>query len=423
MPQAIAPIIALLIATGILLTGNGLQGTLISVRANLEGFPIAIIGLLMSAYYVGFVGGCFFNPRLVERVGHIRTFAVLAAVASAAAILHALIVSPIIWLALRMVVGFCFAGLSMVTESWINERATNKNRGQLLSIYRVVDLSAITLGQILLTVADPLGFPLFCIVSLLISLALVPVSLTTSIAPRPIKTAGFRITKVLETSPLAAWATLAAGLSNGAFWGMGPIYIQNSGFGLETVAAFMSLVIIGGAVLQYPLGLLSDKYDRRHVLIAIAVCGAASSLLLSISAPLGIAMVLSAGFLYGSFAMSHYSMAVAHANDFADKEDFVEVSSGLLFLFGLGASIGPFLGALAIDLLGAYFLFIYTAFVQLNLAAYGVYRHWQREGVPLADQAVFVPTQETTPQIIELDPRADIDLEGFEASAAEEKTT
>ncbi len=409
MSRALAPLAALLLASAILLTGNGLQSTLIAVRANMEAFPILVIGSLMSAYFIGFVAGCFINPRIVERVGHIRTFAAMAALACAAALLHALIVSPIVWLLLRIVVGFCFAGLAMVAESWINEKATNQNRGRLFSVYRSVDLTAHTFGQLLLTVADPAGTHLFILVAVMISLALVPIALTTTTAPRPIQTTSFRITKVLETSPLAAWGALTAGLSNGAFWGLAPIFVQNNGFDLEAVAYFMGVVIMGGAMLQFPLGYLSDRLDRRQVLVVIALCGGLSSLLLAYIPAFGLGALLLAAVIYGAFAMSHYSMAVAHANDHADREDFVEMSSGLLFLFGIGAVSGPFLAAALIWGLGDVALFLYTAAVQLVFSMYGLYRLLMRRGIPLAEQSAFMPATSaprSTPQAVELDPRS-----------------
>ncbi len=418
MPAALTPIVSLLIATLILLSGNGLQGTLVAVRGNIEAFPVEILGLLMSAYYVGFIVGCIVNPFLVKRVGHIRAYAALAAIASAAALVHALVVEPITWLLLRSVVGFCFAGLSMVAESWINERATNETRGRILSVYRIVDLSGVTLGQLLLTLADPAGFTLFCLISILITLALVPVSLTTSAAPRPLHSAKLNFTKLFKVSPLAAWGGLAAGLSNGSFWGLGPVFLQNTGLGMAAVATFMSSVIVGGAIAQFPIGLLSDRFDRRHVLVAVTLTGALFSLCVAASPNWGMPAILATGFLFGGAALSNYSMAVAHANDRAEAGDFVEISSTLLLSFGIGASIGPFVGALAMRGFGDNALFIYTAIVQAGLGVYGLIRMAINRGVPLSDQEDFVPAPRTTPEIIDLDPRSSTDL----ADTAAEET-
>ena len=409
MSHALGPLAALLMASAILLTGNGLQSTLIAVRANLEGFPVLVIGGLMSAYFTGFVAGCFCNPAIVQRSGHIRAFAAFAALACAAALLHALIVHPLAWLILRVVVGFCFSGLAMVIESWINERATNQNRGTLFAVYRSVDLTAHTLGQLLLITADPSGMHLFLFVAIMVSLALVPVALTTTTAPRPIEARPFRVTKVFETSPLAAWAVLATGLSNGAFWGLAPNFVQNQGYDIGMVAYFMAAVIMGGAIFQVPLGYLSDRTDRRLVLILIAFCGGSASLFLAYCSAFGPMSLFFAGVFFGAFAMSIYSMSVAHANDFADRADFVEISSGLLFLFGIGAIAGPLFAAGFVALAGDAALFVYMAGAQWLLVIYGIYRVRIRPSVPVHQQATFQPASaapRATPESAELDPRS-----------------
>ena len=409
MSHALGPLAALLMASAILLTGNGLQSTLIAVRANLEGFPVLVIGGLMSAYFAGFVAGCYYNPSIVQRSGHIRAFAAFAAMACAAALLHALIVHPFAWLILRVIVGFCFAGLSMVIESWINERATNNNRGTIFAVYRSIDLTAHTFGQLLLMTADPAGMHLFLFVAIMVSLALVPVALTTTTAPRPIEAHRFRVTKVFDTSPLAAWAALATGLSNSAFWGLTPNFIQNQGYDINMVASFMAAVIMGGAMLQVPLGYLSDRTDRRWVLILIAFCGGATSLLLAYCSALGPYTLFFSGIVFGAFAMSHYSMAVAHANDFSDRSHFVEISSGLLFLFGIGAIAGPVIAAGCVALAGDASLFLFMTCVQWLLVAYGIYRLRKRPGIPIDQQAAFQPASaapRATPESAELDPRA-----------------
>ncbi len=409
MSHALGPLAALLMASAILLTGNGLQSTLIAVRANLEGFPVLVIGGLMSAYFTGFVAGCFYNPTIVQRSGHIRAFAAFAALACAAALLHALIVHPVAWLILRVIVGFCFAGLAMVIESWINERATNQNRGTLFAIYRSVDLTAHTFGQLLLNTADPAGMHLFLFVAIMVSLALIPVALTTTTAPRPIEARSFKVTKVFDTSPLAAWAALATGLSNGAFWGLAPNFIQNQGYDIGMVAYFMAAVIMGGAMFQVPLGYLSDRTDRRLILILISFCGGAASLLLALCSTLGPMALFFAGIFFGAFAMSVYSMAVAHANDFAERADFVEISSGLLFIFGIGAIAGPLIAAGLVAVAGDPALFMYMAASQWLLVLYGIYRIRVRPSVPVNQQALFHPAgtaPRATPESAELDPRA-----------------
>jgi len=420
MARALSSVAALLLASALLLAGNGLQSTLVALRANLESFPLTVIGLLMSVYYAGFVAGCFHCPRIVARVGHIRAFAAFAALASAATVTHALFVEPIVWLALRAIIGFAFAGLYMVSESWINENATNENRGKVLSIYRLIDFGASTVGQLMLNLADPAGFPLFCLATILITMALVPVALTSNAAPRPIEGTQFNLRKVLSASPLAAWTCLTAGLANGAFWGLGPVFIQNAGYDLSYVSLFMSAVILGAALMQYPFGHLSDHFDRRYVLIVIAAGSALSSFWLANSPAFGFTAIAIAGFVYGAFALSLYAMAVAHANDFASREDFVDISSGLLFLFGIGAIVGPFVAGSLISNFGNNSLFVYTAGIQTLLFLYGLYRVAQRPSIPLRKQEEFVPSPRSTPQILELDPRSNVDLdEPLDTASAE----
>ncbi|MEL7487628.1 MAG: MFS transporter, partial [Pseudomonadota bacterium] len=275
---AIRSIAALLLAAALLIAGNGLQSTLLAVRAELEGFPLALIGLLMSAYYVGFIVGCRRGPRLIQRVGHIRTFTALASLVSAAALVHALIAEPVLWIALRVIAGFSMAGLYMIIESWINESVDNASRGRVLAAYRIIDLSALTAGQALLAVADPASFVLFSIISIIISLALIPVALTNAATPQPITKAQLDLGKMLAASPVAAAACFSAGAANGAFWAIGPVFAQRLGYSVSEVSFFMSAVVIGGAVAQWPIGFLSDRFDRRFVIAGAALtCVGASA--------------------------------------------------------------------------------------------------------------------------------------------------
>lgn len=409
MRETLTPLIALFIALAALLAGNGLQSTLIAVRANLEGFPITVIGSMMSAYFVGYILGCIICPIFVRQVGHIRTFAALASIVSSVALIHLVLVNPWVWVILRVVTGACFAGLAMIAESWINERASNTDRGRIIAVYRVVDLGAVTIGQLLFALADPGGFALFCLVSILISLALVPVSLTTSAAPKPIARTKLDLKKVFNVSPLAAIGVFGAGLASSAFWGLGPVFIQNAGYSTNTVAVFMSSVIIGGVVAQFPLGLISDRFDRRHLMNLITLASAVTGAVLALTAHTGLSAILISGFFYGAFTLSIYSLAIAHANDFAGNESFVEVSRALLMLFGIGAAFGPYLGALSAQLAGNPAIFLYTSAVYGIVCVYGVYRTFQRPTVPVTEQVNYVPIPRSSPEIYELDPRADND--------------
>ncbi|MGF1545683.1 MAG: MFS transporter [Parvularculaceae bacterium] len=391
MLQSIAAIAALLLAAGILLTGSGLQTTLISVRADLEGFPTALVGLLMSAYFIGFILGCRVIPGVIKSAGHIRTFVAFASIGSASALTHSILVGPATWLVLRAVTGFCFAGLTMVLESWINERATNQNRGRLLSIYRVVDLGAVTLGNALLAIADPGEFYLFALISVLMSLALVPIALTRSVAPPPIASARLNIKKLFEVSPVAAIGAPTLGLANAAFWAVGPVYAQRSGYDAAAIGAFMSAVIIGAALFQWPLGLISDRIDRRLVLLGSSAIGASAAFAMSIYGGVGFSYLIGVGFFVGAFTIPSFGLCAAHANDHAAPGEAVATSGGLLLLHGMGSALGAVLGATVMSAFGPPSLFVYIGGVYAGFSLICFARILARPPVPRENKSPFRP--------------------------------
>jgi MFS family permease len=422
MPPAIVSISALLLGAAMLLWGNGLQGILLPVRATIESFSTSTIGLIASAYSLGFVVSCRYAPHIVRRVGHIRSFAVLAAIGSCVVLLLVLVVHPVVWILLRMLSGFCFAGLYMVIESWLNESAENANRGQIFSTYMVINLTAITLGQLVLPLGDPAGFALFAITAIAVAMALVPIGLTTSAAPQPIRQVQLRLGRLYRMSPVGLAGCFFVGLGNGAFGGLGAVFADAIGLSTTGIALFMSAALIGGALAQLPLGRLSDRIDRRQV-IAMA-CGFAMifGLLLAaigrahegwpilgqgaVTAALHPAVLIAVVTLYGCFAYPIYGLCVAHTNDFVSREEFIEASSGLLLTWGIGASIGPVLGALAMEYVGLGGLFFYTALVYSTFALVTLYRITRRVAVPAAERADFVHQPTTTPEVTALDPRA-----------------
>ncbi|WP_370172497.1 MULTISPECIES: MFS transporter [Hyphomonas] len=374
MFRSISAIAALLFAAAILYAGNGLQSTLLSVRGDIEGFPTTVIGLLASAYYAGFILGCRLVPGMIQGVGHIRAFVALASIASSSALAHILFVEPIAWGGLRFITGFSFAGLTMVLESWINERATNENRGKILSVYRIVDLGAVTIGNGLLAIAPPEGFQLFVLVSILISIALVPVALTRSSSPAPLETAKLDIVQLYKVSPVGAIGAAATGLANAAFWGMAPVYVQELGYGAAAIAAFMSTAIIGAGLFQFPTGWLSDKMDRRMVIFASSLLGAGASALLATFAGLSENAMLGFSFLFGAFIIPVFGICAAHANDHAAVGKAVATSGGLLLLYGVGSVVGALVGALVMSAFEPAALFWYIAGVYLVLAVFTLLR-------------------------------------------------
>ncbi|MEZ5919946.1 MAG: MFS transporter [Parvularculaceae bacterium] len=403
MFRAVAALSSLLLAAAILLAGNGLQGTLLAVRGHLEGFPTALIGALMSSYYAGFILGCRFNPGFIKNVGHIRTFVALASIASASALTHPLIINVWVWAALRATTGFCFAGLIMVIESWINENATNANRGRILSVYRVIDLTAMLAGNALLATASPSDFPLFAIVSILMSLALVPVALTRGAAPAPIATAKLNVSQLFKVSPVAAVGAPMVGLANAAFWAVGAVFAQQLGYGADLIASFVISVIVGAALAQWPLGLLSDQIDRRIVMAGSALLGAVSAIALSEFASKGSHYLLGFGALTGAFTISMFGLVAAHANDHSPPGAAVETNGGLLLLNGFGSVIGATLGAALMAHFGPPALFIYIASIFVGLASFCIYRIMVSPAVADADKAPFIPVpRNAAPTLFEI---------------------
>ena len=387
--SSVRPLIPLLIAAGILLAGNGLQGTLIALRGAAEGFSASIIGLMGTTYFGGFLIGCLTMPRLLQSVGHIRTFAALAAIAASASLALVLLVEPVIWMTMRFVTGFCFSGLFMTVDSWINSGVSNKDRAGVLSIYRIVDIVAVTGSQYLIPVFGADGFTIFAIMAMMICLSLVPVSVADRSNPEPPEAFGLDLKSVWITSPLACLGSLAIGLTNSAFRLVGPVYAQDIGLSVADVATFMSAGILGGAILQYPMGYLSDRGDRRYVLL-MATTGAVLA---------GLGLTYLAGdspwrnfigiFLFGAFSLPLYSLAAAHANDHAKRGQFVQVAAGLLFFFSLGATVGPATAAAFVEFGGPKLLFNYISLIHALLIFATIWRMRARAAVPVAGRRRF----------------------------------
>lgn len=393
MRSALAPVSALLLSVAFLLMGNGLQSTLLPLRADFEVFTKFEIGVLGSAYYLGFAAGCLYGAHVIRRVGHIRTFTAVVAVASAVALAHALVLNPYAWWLLRALTGFCVAVLFMVIESWLNERATNENRGLVFSVYAMINLTVISLGQLMLTLDDPGDFPLFSIASILVSLAAVPVAMTKSQAPAPVATVRIRFRYLYGLSPVGFIGCLSVGMANGALWGLGPVFARTFGESTTLVALFMSVVVVSGALGQWPLGRLSDRLDRRRVIALGCGCAALAGLGLLLLPRLWDWSLLPLAAAYGFFALPVYALSVANMNDFVAPDGFVEASSGLLLVFATGAATGPVLASLIIWLSDEASLFGFTACVHLAMAAFALYRRRRRERAPEAERAVFAEAQ------------------------------
>jgi len=380
MKNTFGPVAALLISTSILLTGQGLQGTLLPVRASLENFPTLAIGAMGAAYFIGFTLGCLKGGNLVRRVGHVRVFLAMSALASASPLVHALVVQPAAWGLLRLVTGFCFAVLYVVIESWLNERSSNESRGIVFSTYAMITLTVFALGQMLTLLYDPADFELFVIASVLVSIGAVPIALSTSPTPEQPHSASVDIPRLFRMSPSATLGCLVAGLANGAFWSLAPVFTGSVSEGTSLAAWFMTSAVVGGAILQWPIGLLSDKYSRRGTLIAVTVVGCAVGLALGLwPRNMSFLTVNLFGAAWGALAFPLYTISVAYANDHAESHEYVTVSSGLLLMYGIGATIGPFIASALMTVREAGYLFVYAATSHGILAIYILFRTTQSD--------------------------------------------
>lgn len=396
MVATIFTISALLLAVFGMNLGFGLQGTLLGVRAGMEGFALPMIGAIMALYYAGYIGGSLYGPRLINRVGHIRTFAAFASTASAVALLHAIIVEPWTWMILRTMTGFFLAGMTIVSESWLNQAASNTNRGSVLSTYMIVTLSASAVGQLLLNAAPPDGTLLFILVSILISLSLVPLTITRREVPALEPTPPMSMKRLFATSPTGVVGCLATGLINGAFWGMGAVYAHLSGMTTSEISMFMAVVVLGGIVTQWPLGYLSDRIDRRTVIIAIGLGIAGASVALSFAGHMSSLHRLGAGILFGMAAFPLYAISIAHVNDLVKPGDFVPASSTLLVIYGIGAVMGPMMSSAAMSHYGPGGLFYYIAIIAIGLSVFALHRIWVGKAVSADDKEQYIAVPKTS---------------------------
>jgi len=380
----------------LLMLGAGLQGTLLSIRAISEGFTTMITGVVMSCYFLGYIGGSIATPRLVHRVGHIRVFAAFTAVASVTILLQVMLIDPFSWAALRLVSGFCFAGIYIVAESWLNAHATNENRGSLLAVYMLVLYVGLGGGQFLLNAADPLGPILFIAISVTISLAVVPMTLSVQSAPQYDIPHAIHYRDLFRASPLGASGVMVSGVVTGTVFSMGPVYAQLVGLGIADTATFMGMSILAAVITQLPIGKWSDRIDRRTVLIVICIVGGVAALLASLFGHLSKALLFVLAASFGGIALTIYSLAVSHINDHLQPSQMVDASGTVVLLNGIGAAAGPLICAVLLQFYGAPAYFAYLSILVLGLAVYGLYRKSQRAPVPHDQKGPFVTVQPQT---------------------------
>ena len=331
---------ALLIGIGFMMLGNGLQSTLLGLRATMEGFPTFTTGIMMSGYFIGIFIGSMIAPKLVQRVGHIRVFAALASLASISILVHGIYVSAITWSIMRLITGISYAGLFVVSESWLNDRASNETRGQMLSVYMVVTTIGMGGGQFLLNLSSPMNVDLFILVSIIVSIGLIPILLTARPAPAFASTGKMSLGELYRASPLAVISQGLTGAAQGTVFGLGAVYARQELYDVKLISIFMASFLLGGLIFQWPTGWISDRVNRRVVMIgmsvtAIAACIAA--MLLPKSGPLFFAVIV----ILGGAVMPMYSLSVAYANDRLKLEQIIPASGGLVMVAGMGLSAGP----------------------------------------------------------------------------------
>ncbi|MEX2653605.1 MAG: MFS transporter [Acidimicrobiia bacterium] len=386
----------LFLALSFLMVGNGLQSSLVGLRADLEGFSTAVTGVVMTGYYVGFLGGAMFVPRIVGTVGHVRVYSGLASMGSIALLVYTLFIDPALWFGMRVVTGFCLAGLYIVAESWLNGIVSNESRGRVLSVYMVVVSGGLACGQLLLNLADPAGFELFVLASVLVSMAVVPIALAPSNAPVVVPhERGLPFREVFRTVPLGVSGVFTSGISGGALFGMGAVWAANSGLGVGKISVFIGLSLIGGVVFQWPLGALSDRISRRKVLLLATAGATASAAWLWTLDPTS-SLLFVPGFLFGGFSYPIYSLGVSHANDALPPDRLVAASAVLMFSNGLGAVLGPASASFTMSALGVDGFWVFLIALHGTFTAFIAYRLVVRRNMTVTkEKFLSVPTRST----------------------------
>ncbi|WP_114967309.1 MFS transporter [Alkalilacustris brevis] len=388
MLQVLGTSWALLLGIGLLMVGNGVQGTLLGIRGSIEGFTTFQLSVIMSAYFVGFLGGSRLAPELIRRVGHVRVFAALGSLISALLVLYAAVPDWVAWTLMRILIGFCFSGVYVTAESWLNNAATNETRGKTLSLYMIVQMLGIITAQGLMNVADPAGFTLFIIPSVLVSLAFTPILLSISPAPVFDTTKPMSFRKLFEVSPLGCIGMFLMGGVYAALFGMAAVWGTMAGLLVFEISMFIAMIFTGGLVFQYPIGWISDRMDRRKLIaISAGICGAVA--LVATVFPLGFYALLVAGLLIGGIANPLYSLLLAYTSDYLDREDMASASGGLLFINGLGAIAGPLITGWIMGIVGPSGFFLYITFLTVLVSAYAFYRMTRRAAPSTADTGAY----------------------------------
>jgi MFS family permease len=387
---------AILLGIGFMMLANGLQGTLLGVRAGIEGFSMFTTGILMSGYFIGMFIGSFLTPILVNRVGHIRVFSALASLASISILFHGVYIEPWIWMAMRIITGISFAGFYVVTESWLNDRADNETRGKVLSVYMVIVTGSMGLGQFLLNLADPESIDLFILISVIISFGLIPILLTVKPAPNFSTSSKMSVIDLYRASPLALIGNGLTGMAQGTLIGLGAIYANQVLADFKAVAWFMACIMIGSLILQWPVGYISDRIGRRGVMAGLSIV-AIICCLLAPNVPKDSLWFYVVVIALGGAAMPMYSICIAYANDRLEPHQIIGASGSLVMVAGFGAMIGPIMIAFMMDFFNISFYFWGIAMVFTTILVFTLIRIGARPGVALEDQSSLVAGPLGTP--------------------------
>ena len=407
MFRQILPIFTLILGSAFLMAAGGINGLILPLRGSAEGFSAFSLGMLGTGWAIGYVLGCVFVPGVVTRVGHVRSFSVMAGVAVISVLLSLLIIHPAAWIPLRALAGFSFAGGAMIVESWMNERTDPSFRGRVFATYTMVNLAATTFGQLLLISGDSSGYFFFVLAAVFYACSLFPTALSTSSAPQPLVRPKLDIKTLWLNSPIAVVAVFLVGVSNSSYGTLAAVYGQQIGLDVASIALLVSITILTGAVFQLPVGWLSDRTDRRAVLIALASIAGIVDLFFLVFQPRDVTTVLVASAIFGAMV---YPVIVAHANDHADKNSFLRISSGLLLVFGAGSILGPLLGGGMMALFGPDALFGTTLLAHIITVGFAGWRMTKRAPVEDDMKGDFVTistVRMNTPETATLDPRTD----------------
>jgi MFS family permease len=394
MFKVLGSVWALLLGMMLVMIGNGMQATLMGVRGGIEGFGTLQLSIITSAYFLGFLAGSRATPEMIRRVGHVRVFAALGSFLSAGLIAFPVLTDPYSWTVIRILLGFCLAGVYVTAESWLNNAATNTTRGQIISAYMIAQTSGIIAAQGLMNIGDAGGYLLFVVPSILVSLSFAPILLSASPTPAFETDKPMTLRQLYDTSPLASVGMLILGGIFAAQFGMASVYGAQAGLSVGQISGFVAAIFAGAVAFQMPIGWLSDRMDRRWLILGVAGVGALST---GVGAFLGVDFetLLVLGFIMGGMASPLYSLFIAYTNDFLQVEDMAAASGALVFVYGLGAILGPMVTGQLMDMVGPHGFWMFLAALFTLIVLHAAWRMTRRPSVPVDETGAYLGVSPT----------------------------